>query len=182
MIGTAMGSSPRVRSRPSMSSAIRPYRRIISACAEQTVTCRKPAWWATDHLRVCGADVVSAIGQVGATGSSPRVRSRPRGMPGHRRRPGIISACAEQTAPTPWGSCAAGDHLRVCGADLVPPGAGLAELGSSPRVRSRPRIWKRHAIGIRIISACAEQTSPVMVGVWPRRDHLRVCGADSRSA
>ena len=155
---------------------------IISACAEQTtppLELRGRSW---DHLRVCGADGQDGPTVPYETGSSPRVRSRLRDAVNQALNNGIISACAEQTAPTPWGSCAAGDHLRVCGADLVPPGAGLAELGSSPRVRSRPRIWKRHAIGIRIISACAEQTSPVMVGVWPRRDHLRVCGADSRSA
>ena len=74
------------------------------------------------------------------------------------------------------------DHLRVCGADPYERPLVIADLGSSPRVRSRPPRQSRGQRRQRIISACAEQT-------WGRRgrgracrDHLRVCGADTAIA
>ena len=115
-------------------------------------------------------------------------------------RLGITSACAEQT------TCAMAirrrrtDHLRVCGADLREWGEAVAEQGSPPRVRSRlsktlrprwcgvgspPRVRSRllerdgTRTGLRITSACAEQTLfYAFLGLvcW---DHLRVCGADA---
>ena len=50
-------------------------------------------------------------------GSPPRVRSRPPQTLPATARPGITSACAEQTATQPHNGTAAWDHLRVCGAD-----------------------------------------------------------------
>ena len=52
---------------------------------------------------------------------------------------GIISACAEQTRRSRSASPACRDHLRVCGADAAMTLDVYADLGSSPRVRSRPR-------------------------------------------
>ena len=52
-------------------------------------------------------------------------------------------------------------------------------MGSSPRVRSRPRPDRRRGCAPRIISACAEQTPVVGVPQSATRDHLRVCGADT---
>ena len=113
-------------------------------------------------------------------GSSPRVRSRPPGCNRVQTCRGIISACAEQTRSTRAVTAKAKDHLRVCGADSGVLCQELVEPGSSPRVRSR-RHDRRPVSGLTgIISACAEQTVPV-VSVWsPSRDHLRVCGADWR--
>ena len=71
------------------------------------------------------------------------------------------------------------DHLRVCGADAYNVVLPVLFLGSSPRVRSRPRQAQARPSRIRIISACAEQTLPPPPPHWPMRDHLRVCGADS---
>ncbi len=51
-----------------------------------------------NHLRVCGADDNPYCGGTVYSGSPPRVRSRPAGHPAQRGRPGITSACAEQTA------------------------------------------------------------------------------------
>ena len=131
------GSSPRVRSRRAVKSARQRIPGIISACAEQTFL--ESVVWAEcgDHLRVCGADVHgrSKHGRLG--GSSPRVRSRHPRHPAQHGRPGIISACAEQTSAAVVYPDAAGDHLRVCGADLMKEEGNQNVLGSSPRVRSR---------------------------------------------
>ena len=174
------GSSPRVRSRHPVREQSIVIVGIISACAEQTAASTSPHAWPWDHLRVCGADFNCEPMTVASSGSSPRVRSRRTTHMGRPRRPGIISACAEQT-PQPVrrvGPC--GDHLRVCGADGIGLGLGHALQGSSPRVRSRPGTAFQPHPAIGIISACAEQTGlPACTGCWCW-DHLRVCGADLR--
>ena len=91
---------------------------------------------------------------------------------------GIISACAEQTGP--WGIAfsAAGDHLRVCGADWRRVSDGNPCAGSSPRVRSRLAERASPPALSGIISACAEQTATQRISSTCTWDHLRVCGAD----
>ena len=99
------------------------------------------------------------------------------GKPGHVR-PGITSACAEQT---PTGTCSAKletDHLRVCGADLDTLCREAVGLGSPPRVRSRPVFEDVEFVHTGITSACAEQTRGSEGAELVSEDHLRVCGAD----
>ena len=91
---------------------------------------------------------------------------------------GIISACAERTLRCTGPRRRCGDHLRVCGADVVEYAVLEYEPGSSPRVRSG-----RSSVGMRatrggIISACAERTTPGTCRPSRRWDYLRVCGAD----
>ena len=50
--------------------------------------------------------------------------------------------------------------------------------GSSPRVRSRLGDAENSMKTVRIISACAEQTTRRSAPGRSSRDHLRVCGAD----
>ena len=174
-----LGSSPRVRSRHDLDGHGHVPVGIISACAEQTSLLKHATRFLRDHLRVCGADLRGLIGVPTADGSSPRVRSRPEVDAQLVHEEGIISACAEQTPD----SCPVGafswDHLRVCGADGLGEGRFPSHRGSSPRVRSRQRCVERAEIAGGIISACAEQTTTSAPSSHPRRDHLRVCGADS---
>ena len=53
--------------------------------------------------------------------------------------------------------------------------------GSSPRVRSRLGAFHGHDVHVGIISACAEQTYGGSLTALACRDHLRVCGADSKN-
>ena len=131
-----------------------------------------------DHLRVCGADILTCAERKPVVGSSPRVRSRPSSSISSEASLGIISACAEQTAADGCGDLLCGDHLRVCGADPPIWVWSCPARGSSPRVRSRRlrRQHERSAIGI--ISACAEQTPSINNAPLTSWDHLRVCGAD----
>ena len=173
------GSSPRVRSRPDQETRERNHQRIISACAEQTAGCSRPAKPSKDHLRVCGADnTVQVIGRTGL-GSSPRVRSRRADADQSARTNGIISACAERTPCISASSISWKDHLRVCGADRGALARVRHRLGSSPRVRSGRVHHGVPSTTVRIISACAERTSSTLLTRWTGRDHLRVCGADS---
>ena len=111
------GSSPRVRSRLEQLDGDGAVRGIISACAEQTARDRPRGRSRRDHLRVCGADATTICAPVVVTGSSPRVRSRPRWLPSKGFTHGIISACAEQTTLVRFPQSQRQDHLRVCGAD-----------------------------------------------------------------
>ena len=76
---------------------------------------------------------------------------------------GIISACAEQTAIMDRVPHLMRDHLRVCGADSSEIAARLGFTGSSPRVRSRHGRQLQGRKPLRIISACAEQTTSITV-------------------
>ena len=152
------GSPPRVRSRPDYASLADQRPGITSACAEQTSTSTTPSFQVWDHLRVCGADHATPLGD------------------GYYE--GITSACAEQTTTPRCGSDAVWDHLRVCGAD--PMLARLTPLasGSPPRVRSRHPDDVPDVQQVGITSACAEQTLATMDELSEGGDHLRVCGAD----
>ena len=176
------GSPPRVRSRRRGRRARVPRAGITSACAEQTTrsSCGTTTTW--DHLRVCGADVAPLGPCPPLMGSPPRVRSR-QGRTGARLDIGrITSACAEQircTGTWPW---APRDHLRVCGADIIRHLTPYGNVGSPPRVRSRPAGAVHRGPRLGITSACAEQT-PGAGRRWGRTgDHLRVCGADDGGA
>ncbi len=128
---------------------------------------------------MCGADTWEMRTCPSLEGSSPRVRSRQRLERQHRWQRGIISACAEQT----WSSISSRwrtwDHLRVCGADVLLGCVRMEPKGSSPRVRSRPRMIAGEVGELGIISACAEQTTSDATRRRSRPDHLRVCGADA---
>ena len=91
------GSPPRVRSRRRLDDLPVRRRRITSACAEQTGSTSGVESSTRDHLRVCGADYVIEEPDSIVCGSPPRVRSRPRRLPGRGVLRGITSACAEQT-------------------------------------------------------------------------------------
>ena len=153
------GSPPRVRSRPDYASLADQRPGITSACAEQTSTSTTPSFQVWDHLRVCGADHATPLGD------------------GYYE--GITSACAEQTTTPRCGSDAVWDHLRVCGAD--PMLARLTPLasGSPPRVRSRHPDDVPDVQQVGITSACAEQTQVDKGRKLVAEDHLRVCGADT---
>ena len=94
----AWGSPPRVRSRLSRTIRRPRWRRITSACAEQTPIAPIGCARSRDHLRVCGADRDGSYWVDARDGSPPRVRSRLRPVQLSRLRGGITSACAEQTA------------------------------------------------------------------------------------
>ena len=132
------GSPPRVRSRRHAHVGAQGAAGITSACAEQTTTPHRKDSGRRDHLRVCGADVISSNA--------------------FRSASWITSACAEQTRRGSLGTAGTVDHLRVCGADWCRGRSGSGRRGSPPRVRSRPRLVVRAIQVIGITSACAEQT------------------------
>ena len=117
--GSVVGSPPRVRSRRQADPRVHGRQRITSACAEQTSFALGSLMSLWDHLRVCGADFKLSMVIRWSPGSPPRVRSRHIMALGTLYPWGITSACAEQTSGRAWAVRRAGDHLRVCGADIV---------------------------------------------------------------
>ena len=172
---THAGSPPRVRSRRRELPVAVQHGGITSACAEQTGVSRVIVARFRDHLRVCGADAPSGVVRPAVDGSPPRVRSRPDLGASPSAWQGIISACAEQTGNPTTGGSPEGDHLRVCGADLISAEAEVDGIGSSPRVRSRHRLVGRACPPPGIISACAEQTAGGWYAYKAVRDHLCFC-------
>ena len=172
------GSPPRVRSRLERGLEPSGHHGITSACAEQTHTSSASGEPASDHLRVCGADLANASVMRISSGSPPRVRSRQGHVLPSRCGAGITSACAEQTSRRSARRTRSPDHLRVCGADEVGVTPSASELGSPPRVRSRHHVVPVRGCDRGITSACAEQTSRPWDAPHATADHLRVCGAD----
>ena len=113
-----------------------------------------------------------------AQGSPPRVRSRRASLLILLSLLGITSACAEQTGYCHCSGPFIGDHLRVCGADVVKDVLKRLDKGSPPRVRSRRERVPCEDQSGGITSACAEQTPYSRRTPYRRPDHLRVCGAD----
>ena len=151
---------------------------LIPACAGQTASTGAPTPAAGAHPRVCGADGLEDDSAVTDTGSSPRVRGRPRSRSMLKLSPGLIPACAGQTRRPRVGLIGSRAHPRVCGADLSAINDAPHKRGSSPRVRGRPSDWIAFSSWRGLIPACAGQTRrPIRSRTQPRA-HPRVCGAD----
>ena len=104
---------------------------------------------------MCG-ELMRRVGvQVTNCGSSPRVRGtlQPVCTPLASER--IIPACAGNSALYCASRCISPDHPRVCGELEVKPVIEPPQCGSSPRVRGTLDPLMRHLVELRIIPACA---------------------------
>ena len=133
--------------------------RIIPARAGQTSSIWRDSSASTDHPRACGANYAVNPSPPARTGSSPRVRGK-LFLPffacaGIR----IIPARAGQTRRTGTGEAACADHPRACGANTSVCSRWSTGVGSSPRVRGKPRPRRFCVVRVRIIPARAGQTS-----------------------
>ena len=172
------GSSPRVRGRPHWRPPSEWVSGLIPACAGQTAAPAKSTCRQTAHPRVCGADPPPRPGRWHVQGSSPRVRGRLRIRKPLDPDPGLIPACAGQTDPGVRVKIVPGAHPRVSGADVQKLAGNRGFLGSSPRVRGRPRFCVPAPVSVGLIPACAGQTLYGYALGGGYRAHPRVCGAD----
>ena len=154
----SLGSSPLVRGKPRMRCARLAGRRIIPACAGQTILFDEFESSLPDHPRLCGANCVERVRFTHSSGSSPLVRGKLRpAVPVHAPRR-IIPACAGQTLL---------NLVRHCS---LP--------GSSPLVRGKLDCRFLAGFTCRIIPACAGQTSTSLAPSSACADHPRLCGAN----
>ena len=173
------GSSPRVRGRPVAHPNPSTQARLIPASAGQTSPRATVTGAAGAHPRECGADSAVGYASLPVTGSSPRVRGRPRQRLRADSRSGLIPASAGQTLRGDGATRAAPAHPRECGADTEIPFENLAGQGSSPRVRGRPKIDATLGRSNGLIPASAGQTARTHTCVTADGAHPRECGADS---
>ena len=170
------GSSPRVRGTHQLDQGARHRAGIIPACAGNTRHAAIAVAKNGDHPRVCGEHSDANAARSFSSGSSPRVRGTPPLAAGKYHRPGIIPACAGNTAELLEELLNDGDHPRVCGEH--PPQCRKPDdrPGSSPRVRGTLPVVAEHLLRHGIIPACAGNTDFAALLVLPSRDHPRVCG------
>ncbi len=152
--------------------------RIIPARAGQTLPWPPFAPLAPDHPRACGANFHAIHLVEPLFGSSPRVRGKQRRdhITTVIRR--IIPARAGQTIPSLRIRGKEPDHPRACGANTSMSASPLRVIGSSPRVRGKPRAGMRPRLAHRIIPARAGQTCRPSRNGTGRTDHPRACGAN----
>ena len=152
--------------------------RIIPAHAGQTTRVRYGRQAASDHPRACGANpcLVNVVSD--CAGSSPRMRGKLATRICRTANQRIIPAHAGQTMAEPGFLATITDHPRACGANPTPIRPIIAGVGSSPRMRGKPRRRGRHALRGRIIPAHAGQTSSTYTESSWITDHPRACGAN----
>ncbi len=174
--------------------------RIIPAHAGQTRCERCRRYGRADHPRACGANRRCAMVRQLAYGSSPRMRGKLSPTTSRYNFPRIIPAHAGQTAPYVHRTFCRADHPRACGANGGANCRRWHAIGSSPRMRGKPRLCTAAISALRIIPAHAGQTCggrrgpacsadhPAHAGqtsglTYPMpsvADHPRACGANFR--
>ena len=133
------GSSPRMRGKRRHQLLQALLQRIIPAHAGQTHVCSPCSKTKSDHPRACGANTV-CVGCVWVgCGSSPRMRGKQWDGYGRTYLARIIPAHAGQTSVVFSRPVSCADHPRACGANCACESALSAVLGSSPRMRGKPR-------------------------------------------
>ena len=196
----ATGSSPRVRGTLELRYQHQSSGGIIPACAGNTRPDHGRRRPDGDHPRVCGEHRERRRRHGEAQGSSPRVRGTHKRVPSTplaRNPPGIIPACAGNTANALADRWGLRDHPRVCGEHcachryagirngIIPACAGntswsrncsAMNRGSSPRVRGTRHHGIRRHTRPGIIPACAGNTPAGTPTSSRSRDHPRVCG------
>ena len=117
--GLALGSSPRMRGTPRVSTPVPIFVGIIPAYAGNTASRRGHCRRIGDHPRVCGEHPYRIIPIPEDMGSSPRMRGTLQHESLHVEHKGIIPAYAGNTQHIITERHLYGDHPRVCGEHLT---------------------------------------------------------------
>ena len=152
------GSSPRVRGKLIPRGEGTLSWGLIPACAGKT---SRPAGgggpnWA--HPRVCGENLGAPPPMPPKVGSSPRVRGKQPRLFVRRCQHGLIPACAGKTFGQIVPQLVSRAHPRVCGENQGKARERDPLLGSSPRVRGKPKSFCKRSVLIGLIPACAGKT------------------------
>ena len=136
------GSSPRMRGTRVEMVLRQISSGIIPAYAGNTppLTLRRPT--TRDHPRVCGEHHRRRFRPRCPAGSSPRMRGTLLAMVSATPLAGIIPAYAGNTAHSSAQARHHQDHPRVCGEHDGGLQSGWCCMGSSPRMRGTPLVWR----------------------------------------
>ena len=171
-----LGSSPRVRGKPSSRQHRPPRQRLIPARAGKTPCVEVAPGFPRAHPRACGENPRRRARRRGRRGSSPRVRGKlPGGLSWGNKR-GLIPARAGKTALTSSRSRTTPAHPRACGENLARLASPSPWPGSSPRVRGKHRVGGLLGDDAGLIPARAGKTVLAALQVARCQAHPRACG------
>ena len=130
-----------------------------------------------DHPRACGAYLLLLLFGLLLLGSPPRMRGL-RGAGGAGGvMIGITPAHAGLTCLRVLNSEPSRDHPRACGAYIMRSYVRESNMGSPPRMRGLPLIFRFRGRICGITPAHAGLTRYASSASTPSRDHPRACGA-----
>ena len=173
------GSSPLARGTPDCVHFSQLHAGIIPACAGNTRSfpCRSRGLW--DHPRLRGEHPkTDNLGRMG-NGSSPLARGTPRGRSGATPSWGIIPACAGNTLNASLTGMWLRDHPRLRGEHWMANSRLASCAGSSPLARGTHGVVVEDGRDLRIIPACAGNTTYKARPRTSTEDHPRLRGEHS---
>ena len=176
------GSSPHARGARGRVLMARRIPGIIPACAGSTRrrTFRRPA--SRDHPRMRGEHLRSCSSMRLSTGSSPHARGARLRAQVHRRRVGIIPACAGSTTGATSATASMRDHPRMRGEHARSASAASRLAGSSPHARGAREVADERHLREGIIHACAGSTHVEVQAADSEGDHPRMRGEHASTA
>ena len=174
------GLSPRVRGNRWSSSACRPSRRSIPACAGEPSSTCSIVRMRRVYPRVCGGTWDRPLTQLAESGLSPRVRGNHVGRQPPVRDRRSIPACAGEPAGAAQRLRHSAVYPRVCGGTTVLIAVSAKVKGLSPRVRGNLLDTQGDHVARRSIPACAGEPFPCRRLARVNKVYPRVCGGTSR--
>ena len=139
LLDSETGSSPRMRGKLRLVLDVGGPRRLIPAYAGKTVLDCDVGREIRAHPRVCGENNSGMVWTFSSSGSSPRMRGKLDRCRPARFRDGLIPAYAGKTGIAAARRFRRPAHPRVCGENLPVPRVEPVLIGSSPRMRGKPR-------------------------------------------
>ena len=152
---------------------------LIPARAGKTTTRRRRSRGRTAHPRACGENIASALKNVPATGSSPRVRGKPVSRRSMTWERGLIPARAGKTSRPRRSRTCGTAHPRACGENQGRHDRLSEARGSSPRVRGKRFGHLVEVLDAGLIPARAGKTSVRTAMAAFFRAHPRACGENT---
>ena len=128
-----------------------------------------------------GKTLLAKTRKMGTRGSPPHARGRQMDHAGLSLRPRITPACAGKTLLVASRTNSHLDHPRMRGEDAEIPGVIVAQVGSPPHARGRPRLGREINFERRITPACAGKTVEEAFPGDEHSDHPRMRGEDYKT-
>ena len=170
------GSSPRVRGKHSSADAGPGGRGLIPARAGKTRAMPSARSHVGAHPRACGENPRPWSPRLWTFGSSPRVRGKPHMSKRDSAARRLIPARAGKTGGADGEGDGEGAHPRACGENRSMSRVACSMLGSSPRVRGKPKRPGAKRGALRLIPARAGKTRGLPRDRRASAAHPRACG------
>ena len=170
------GSSPRMRGKPVLPKDFTDDIGFIPAHAGKTPINASELEEITVHPRACGENWDYQDRSGFHPGSSPRMRGKHLGTRTHRRDAGFIPAHAGKTRLNLVKLIQSWVHPRACGENNLDPPILDTAIGSSPRMRGKPRELGGRRGSRWFIPAHAGKTHRGGRRRYRGRVHPRACG------